>query len=176
MEKESIRYYLERGDRSGVRLIVENKVTKKIGKKIRRMRLPTSGNIMDKVGEDNIPTLNWAAFLGDAHLVALLLSHGYDVNNQEEEKSNRTALHECAYYGHVDVAKVLLQHGAVVNAVTNSEPFYQHHQRGNETAMQIAAARGHVEMVKVLIRHGADVNAVDHDKCIVWFFIFLLYM
>ena len=89
MEKESIRYHLERGDRSGVRLIVENKVTKKIGKIRRKMQLPTSGNIMDKVGEDNIPTLNWAAFLGDAHLVALLLSHGYDANNQEE-KSNRT--------------------------------------------------------------------------------------
>ena len=63
-----------------------------------------------------------------------------------------TALHYAAHYGHVDVAKVLIQNGDV-NAVHEKQ----------RTALHFAACNGHVDVAKVLIQNGADVNAVD-DK------------
>ena len=53
--------------------------------------------------------------------------------------------------GHVDVAKVLIQNGADVNAV----------DKDKWTALHFAAEKGHVDVAKVLIQNGADVNAVD---------------
>ena len=55
---------------------------------------------------------------------------------------------------HFDVAKVLIQNGADVNAVNESK----------ETALHLASAKGHVDVVKVLIQNGADVNAVEEDN------------
>ena len=63
-----------------------------------------------------------------------------------------TALHFAASNGHVDVAKVLIQNGADVNAV---------HNEVKRTALHHAAEYGHVDVAKVLIQNGADVNAVD---------------
>jgi ankyrin repeat protein len=51
---------------------------------------------------------------------------------------------------HVDAARVLLKHGANVNA--------REKWRG-QTALMWAAAESQPEMVKLLIKHGADVNA-----------------
>ena len=53
-------------------------------------------------------------------------------------------------HGHVDVAKVLIQNGADVNAVDEDK----------WTALHFAAENGHVDVAKVLIQNGADVNAV----------------
>ena len=52
---------------------------------------------------------------------------------------------------YVDVAKVLLQNGADVNAV----------ECNKQTALHIAAEYGHVDVAKVLLQNGADVNAVN---------------
>ena len=59
-----------------------------------------------------------------------------------------TALH---FEGHVDVAKVLIQNGADVNAV-DKDKWRRHFT---------TQLNGHVDVVKVLIQNGADVNAVD---------------
>ena len=64
--------------------------------------------------------------------------------------SKFTALHYAAKKGHVDVAKVLIQNGADVNAV-NTEM----------TALHYALVNGHDDVAKLLIQNGADVNAVN---------------
>ena len=66
-------------------------------------------------------------------------------------KDKKTALHVAAKNGHVDVAKVLIQNGADVNAV----------EKDKWTALHLAARNGHVDVAKVLIQNGADVNAVE---------------
>jgi ankyrin repeat protein len=50
--------------------------------------------------------------------------------------------------GHLEIVKLLLEHGADVNAKT-----------AYETALHLAAEKGHLEIVKFLLEHGADVNA-----------------
>ena len=69
----------------------------------------------------------------------------------------RTALHFAAKNGHVDVAKVLIQNGADVNAVEKDK---------DGTALHGARSltNGHVDVAKVLIQNGADVNAVDERQ------------
>jgi ankyrin repeat protein len=64
-----------------------------------------------------------------------------------------TPLGLASWWGHLDIVKVLLEHGAQVNSQSY----------GAETPLYNAARVGHLEVVKVLIAHGASVNA-----CVKW--------
>ena len=61
--------------------------------------------------------------------------------------SSRTPLHVAARYGHVHVARWLLEHGAEVNAQAYN----------NSTALHVATDP---DMVKLLLEHDADIEAV----------------
>ncbi|MGH0180535.1 UNVERIFIED_CONTAM: hypothetical protein FKN15_004532 [Acipenser sinensis] len=64
-----------------------------------------------------------------------------------------TALHQCCIDNYEEIAKILLNRGANVNA------------RDNElwTPLHAAATCGHTSLVKVLIQQGADLLAVNSD-------------
>jgi hypothetical protein len=64
------------------------------------------------------------------------------------------ALHVAGKYGHVDVAKLLIQNGAGVNAV----------DKDNWTSLHVTTWYGHVDVAKLLIQKGAEVNAVNGDN------------
>lgn len=61
--------------------------------------------------------LHEAAKRGDAAKVALLITEGKDVNEQDD--FGNTALYLAAYRGHFDAVKALLAAGAGVNAQNN---------------------------------------------------------
>ena len=65
--------------------------------------------------------------------------------------SEGTALHSAAEGGHVDVAKVLIQNGVDVSAVTEDKC----------TALHIASKS---DVAEVLIQNGAGVNALTNTK------------
>jgi len=65
-----------------------------------------------------------------------------------------TALHLAAFFGKTEAARILLEHGALVDAYTRN-PF------ANQP-LHAAAAGRHVEVCRVLIAAGADVNATQH--------------
>ena len=67
-----------------------------------------------------------------------------------------TSLHEAAKKGHVDVAKVLIQNGADVNAV----------DKDNLTALHEAATREYVFLTLQLLCFGASIDkkALEGDK------------
>ena len=59
-----------------------------------------------------------------------------------------------AMKGHVDAARVLLEHGAAVNDREKEEGW---------TALHWAAARGHDQVVALLLSHGADYTLRTED-------------
>jgi Ankyrin repeats (3 copies)/Ankyrin repeats (many copies) len=82
----------------------------------------------------------------------LLLKHGADVNARtDEDKGHSTPLHLAARYGRIEVAHVLLQHGANVGTKDS----------GGRTALHRAVLYEKVEVVRVLLKHGADVGMED---------------
>jgi|SRR6185369_1295739 len=67
-----------------------------------------------------------------------------------------TALHLAAFFGHRELAALLIERGADVNARSKSETF----ARAN-TPLHAAAANKQVEVARLLVERGADVNARD---------------
>jgi ankyrin repeat protein len=84
-------------------------------------------------------------------IIERLLKAGVDPNSGSTE--GETALMTVARTGVVEAAKVLLDHGAKVDA---REEWH------GQTALMWAVDEQHPAMVKELIAHGADVNAVSN--------------
>ena len=62
---------------------------------------------------------------------------------------NSTPLYRAAEKGHVDIAKLLIQAGAIVNQATTTM---------GQSPLCVAASNGHVDLIKVIIEAGGDVN------------------
>ncbi len=82
--------------------------------------------------------------------VNVLLTCGADANTNSSIYG-RTPLHEAAYTGNIEMAKLLIEHGAEINIA----------DKDGKTPLHEAAGRGKLEVAKLLIEHGADVNATD---------------
>ena len=104
------------------------------------------------------PALHKAAREGDADRVRKLLDAGADVNGRNSSKAVKllsggtplqwTSLHYAAYYGHLEIAEILISRGADLDA---DDPYYS-------TPLYLAVEEGHPEVVEFLISKGAKVN------------------
>ncbi|KAJ7159603.1 ankyrin repeat-containing domain protein [Mycena filopes] len=63
--------------------------------------------------------------------------------------SDDSPLQIAAYYGHLDIARLLIEHGA---SVTARSGFYK-------TALRAAATEGHLPVVQLLMKYGAGIDA-----------------
>jgi ankyrin repeat protein len=95
-----------------------------------------------------VTALYLASVNGSAAMIERLLKAGADANGAAPE--GETALMTAARTGNVEAARVLLAHGARVDA--------RESWRG-QTALMWAAAQDHPAMVRELLSNGADVNA-----------------
>ncbi|KAK2867790.1 hypothetical protein FQN49_003472 [Arthroderma sp. PD_2] len=71
------------------------------------------------------------------------------------EKENRrfsSALHTAAFYGSIDIVKLLI------------DKIHIRCRKFGSTALHIAAKRGHTEIARLLIQNGADVNAITFNE------------
>lgn len=84
---------------------------------------------------------------GDTAKVESLLKLGVSANLKN--RHDDSLLYIAVQKGHVEIAKLLLAHGADVDFI---------HFR--DTLLHLAAANGHIEMVRLLVENGANVNAV----------------
>jgi ankyrin repeat protein len=86
------------------------------------------------------------------NLVNDLIVLGANLDWQDEEY-DETTLHLTAYYGRVEIARMLIDAKADVNVQDD----------GGCTPLRMGAFYGEVEIVRMLIDAGADVNVQDED-------------
>eukprot|EP00241_Pyramimonas_parkeae_P007107 CAMPEP_0114252224 /NCGR_PEP_ID=MMETSP0058-20121206/15719_1 /TAXON_ID=36894 /ORGANISM="Pyramimonas parkeae, CCMP726" /LENGTH=305 /DNA_ID=CAMNT_0001366137 /DNA_START=380 /DNA_END=1295 /DNA_ORIENTATION=+ len=78
---------------------------------------------------------------------------GVEVNGADE--AGITPLHDAAYYGHVEIVRLLLSKGAKVTAVDEDGSTPLHH----------AAESGHEETVRALLNSNADAFIRNKQRC-----------
>lgn len=95
----------------------------------------------------------WAATEGKTDLVESILMRDITTKDSVDE-DGYTPLHRAAYSNNVDIAKILIQYGADVNARTE----YQW------TPLHSAVKWSNAEIAALLLQHGADVNALSEGQ------------
>ena len=103
-------------------------------------------------GETDYTPLHLACRGGYTNIVELLLKNS-TTPNMTSKFEKRTAMHIAATTGHADAVRVLLRHGAHIDA----KDIY------GLTALHNAARTGCTEAVEVLMEYHADVNGPDND-------------
>jgi ankyrin repeat protein len=83
----------------------------------------------------------------------LIVEHSQDVNARGFGEE-RTPLHVSSHWGHVEVARVLLKHGADTEARDGD----------NSSSLEHGAVGGYVALAQLLLEHGADANAQDKKR------------
>lgn len=96
-------------------------------------------------------TIQSAAKRGNVDVVRNLLSSGTSVNSQDDY--GETALHECARYGHDNIAELLLTNGANVSIKAQKNNGWE--------PLHIAGHYGKIGVATQLLAMGATINSKD---------------
>lgn len=110
-------------------------------------------SLANSYSSDGFTPLGFATFFGQTGVVKALLKAGVDVNAASRESMKVTPLASAAAAKKTEIARLLIAHGANVNARAASGHIPLHE----------AAANGNVELVKLLVENGVDVNAKTDD-------------
>ena len=89
----------------------------------------------------------------DVKEVKRLIQSGAKLDVEDANFSNRTALHVAVETGNVEIARMLLDAGAKINALTTAK----------ETALLMIDKDATPELVRLLIERGANVNAQNEE-------------
>jgi uncharacterized protein len=118
------------------------------------------------------PPLLTAARAGSAAAARALLAHDAQVNVKDGWKG-QTALMWAAAGNHAEIVKILVDHGADLNAVSTAWPIetprpsngniVSKRPRGALTALLFAAREGAIDAVRVLAASGTDLNLTEPD-------------
>ena len=93
-----------------------------------------------------------AATVGDVAVVRRKLGEGAEVEDRTDD--GYTLLHLAAYFGRLEVARLLLERGADPNAVAHNE--------SRVTPLHSAVSARHRDVAAVLLAFGASTNVVQH--------------
>lgn len=99
----------------------------------------------------------WTALhlnFGNLEIAELLLKSGADVNAVSKNKFVATPLQGSVVMKRLDLAQLLLAHGAKVNV----------RGEGGGSPLHEAAGSGLIDFATLLLEHGADVNAKDDEN------------
>jgi hypothetical protein len=104
-----------------------------------------------KLGRYGRTQLHFCARNGLTSSVKRLLSIRNINVNVKDDWNGSTPLHYTALNGLIEIARLLLQNGAEVNAKDSD----------GETPLHLAAFQGHVDILHLLVENGADLEAED---------------
>jgi ankyrin repeat protein len=109
--------------------------------------------IISQWSADGFTALHFACFFGREEVAGLLLRHGADAAAVARNPMQVTPLHSASAGRNLEIARVLLEHGAPPNA----------RQQQGWTALHSAAQHGDKALVELLLKHGADRFAANDD-------------
>ncbi|PNF14881.1 hypothetical protein B7P43_G05129 [Cryptotermes secundus] len=95
--------------------------------------------------------LHTAVRFSQIDVASYLLQQGSKIYYITQDPEHFTPLNMAAYLGHLDMIRLLIYHGAHVNAIQEKTGF---------TALHFAAMGNKVESLKLLTLHGADVMVI----------------
>ncbi|MDP9307060.1 MAG: ankyrin repeat domain-containing protein [Actinomycetota bacterium] len=95
--------------------------------------------------DDDFTALHYAAFFDGPETALLLVDHGADVNAFADNELGVHPLNSAVAAGRLEVAAILLKHGADPNATT----------RGGFTPLDAARQNGDEKLAELLRSHGA---------------------
>jgi uncharacterized protein len=115
-------------------------------------------NKTNQLGERALMHASWR---GQADAVKWLLAHGARVNS---DAMHWSALHYAVFAGRGEVATVLLERGADINARSTN----------GSSVLMMAVYEGHEDLVKLLLARGADTSVKNDwgDGALAWAFKF----
>jgi uncharacterized protein len=105
--------------------------------------------LIQSYSQDGWTPLHLACFFNHPAIAEALILYGADVQARSRNPMQNAPLHAAAAGRSREAVRILLQHGADVNAK----------QEGGWTALHAASQNGDVEMVQLLIASGAHVHA-----------------
>lgn len=108
---------------------------------------------INSYSNDGFTPLGLASFFGHIELVKLLLDQGADPNIAANNSFKVTPLHSACAISNYDIAKILIEKGANVNAK----------QIQGVTPLHSAAHNGQAKLVKLLLKNGAEINSKMDD-------------
>lgn len=97
--------------------------------------------------------IHLAAGRGNVEMTELLLAHDAQATTRTIRGTNLTPLHTAAVMKKYDVARLLLDHDANVDAQTNV----------GQTPLHIATLRGDEKMAQLLLQHGAQLDISEQQ-------------
>lgn len=115
--------------------------------------IAADSSLVNAYSRDGFTPLGFAVFFGQPEIVKTLLNAGADPNLPSRESMKVTPLASAAAAKQTGLARLLIEHGASVNA----------RAAGGHIPLHEASANGNVELVKLLLENGADVNAKTDD-------------
>jgi len=119
-----------------------------------RTLLKEDPSLANTFSPDGFMPLGLAVFFGHQQIVEALLAAGAEVNVPSREAMKVTPLQSAAAAREVAIARLLIEHGANVNAKQPESGF---------TPLHEAAANGDLDFATLLIDNGAEINAEMND-------------
>lgn len=113
--------------------------------------LEETPDLVDDIAPDGFQPLGLACFFGHEDVASYLLEQGAAVDSASHNPMKVMPLHSAVAARSLEITRLLLEHGAPVNAC----------QADNFTPLHAAAQNGDLEIVKLLIDYGANPNLAD---------------
>lgn len=110
-------------------------------------------SLVNAYANDGFQPLGLACFFGHEQIVDFLLGRGAAVNSASKNGQKVMPLHSAVAGQHLGIARMLLDHGADVNAS----------QARGYTPLHGAAQNGQLEMVELLLSYNADWRTQSAD-------------